>query len=223
MKKILLIEDRSQRQKDFLEKINIDLNDYADILDNKIDDDYLQFIQDIHDNNFDLDNYEVIIAHNSIFIGENSEILSKLKTYCKEKKKPLVLFSGNDDKFYNKSEYEELGISSSQLYSENLKIFLEEFQKENINILILSFGKKWKLNIVLNCFDKINMFIKKNQDENIDDIDIDEFFNETKFQELNSLNIDFYQMEVEDNWVYLCEIIKLKDDIYSKIEEMAEE
>ena len=49
MRKILLIEDRSHRQKDFLRLSNINLNDYTDILDNKIDNKYEEFIKVLQD------------------------------------------------------------------------------------------------------------------------------------------------------------------------------
>lgn len=221
MKKILLIEDRTKRQNDFLSELNIDLTHYESILDNKIDSQYSQFLQEIKDNTFNLNIYEIIIAHESIFIGENRVVLNKLKAYCKVNKKTLVLFSGSNSNSYNNEEYEELGLISSDLYSENLVLFLEEFQKGNKNILILSYGKQWKLNIVLNILEKVFLFIELHKDE--DDIDFDEFQNFSQSYLLNNLEIGFYNLEVDGSWVNLSEIIKLKENILEHIKEMADE
>ena len=117
MRKILLIEDRSHRQKDFLRLSNINLNDYTDILDNKIDNKYEEFIKDIQNDSFDLSIYDVIIAHQSIFINDFKLILGKLKNYCKDNHKKLVLFSGGNETSYIDDEYEELGLSSEDFYN----------------------------------------------------------------------------------------------------------
>jgi hypothetical protein len=221
MKKILLIEDRVKRQKDFIQNLNLNFDNYIDILDNKIDDKYDKFIEDIRNNNFELNNYEVIISHDSIFIDEKRVILQKLKSYCKDNNKTLILFSGNLETYFNNDNgYDEIGLNSKVFYSENLKIFLDEFKNENIAPAILVFGKYWKANILLNVFNKVNIFIDKNKDE--DDILIDEFNNYVEIDLLKSLELDLYQMDIEDDWVYLDEIIKFKDNLYKKIEEIAD-
>jgi len=208
MKKILLIEDRPQRQNDFLKLSNIDLAKYEDFLDNKTDIDI----------DFDLSFYDVIIAHQSIFINERKEILGKIKKYCIENNKPLVLFSGNNEISYTHNEHEELVLNSKDIYSANLILFLEEFQKQSLNIRILAFGNKWKLNILLNVLEEINIFIEKNTDE---DIDYDDFLNKTKVHLIQELDIEFYQMNIEDNWVYLEEIIKFRDSVLESIQNKA--
>ncbi len=221
MRKILLIEDRSHRQKDFLRLSNINLNDYTDILDNKIDNKYEEFIKDIQNDSFDLSIYDVIIAHQSIFINDFKLILGKLKNYCKDNHKKLVLFSGGNETSYINDEYEELGLSSEDFYSQNLKLFLENFKQNKINIRILSFGNKWKLNIILNVLEKISLFIETNNDE---DIDYDEFVNNTKANLLNNLEIKFYQMKIDETWIESkSEILKLKEDLIEHIKVIADE
>ncbi len=221
MRKILLIEDRSHRQKDFLRLSNINLNDYTDILDNKIDNKYEEFIKDIQNNSFDLSIYDVIIAHQSIFINDFKLILGKLKNYCKDNHKKLVLFSGGNETSYINDEYEELGLSSEDFYNQNLKLFLENFKQNKINIRILSFGNKWKLNIILNVLEKISLFIETNNDE---DIDYDEFVNNTKANLLNNLEIKFYQMKIDETWIESkSEILKLKEDLIEHIKVIADE
>ena len=148
MKKILIIEDRTKRQHEFITETKINLNDaiYENILDNKTDDKYLDIFANLKNDTFDFDDYSVIISHKSAFENENSVILSKLETYCKNNNKILVLFSGGiDTNYYLKDdEYEHIELNSKTLYSENIKLFLEDFKDGNLNPLILCYGNRWK-------------------------------------------------------------------------------
>lgn len=220
MKKILLIEDRLKRQRDLLGKLNIDLEEFSEILDNQIIDGDNNLLEDIKNDKFDFTEYSVIIAHESIFADNHNTAMSKIKKYCKIEQKPLVLFSGNNSNSYNNEDCEELGLISTDLYSKNLVLFLEEFRKNDINILILSYGKRWKLNIVLNVLEKVSLFIDTNTDE---DIDYDEFKNFTKSDLLSNLKLNFYEMETEDDEVSRDEIVKFREDIITHIKEMADE
>ena len=220
MRKILLIEDRTHRQNDFLKQVNINLDEYKGILDNKIDDKYEKFIKDMQSDSFDLSVYDVIIAHQSIFINEYKDILGKLKNHCKDNHKALVLFSGGNETSYMNDEYEELGLSSEVFYSQNLNLFLDDFKLKNINIRILTYGNNWKLNIMLNVLEKISFFLNENDDV---DIDYDEFVNDTKANMLNDLGIKFYTMIIENDEVLESEIRNLKNNILSHIKEMADE
>ncbi|WP_121628763.1 hypothetical protein [Poseidonibacter antarcticus] len=220
MKKVLLIEDRPKRQKDFLESANIDLETYSDVLDNKIDSDFTNFMLKIKKDDFDLNIYEVVIAHQSIFINEDRVILGKLQSYCKKNKKSLVLFSGGNETSYSREDYELLHLSSEDFYSKNLILFLEDLRQDSINIRILSFGKQWKLNIILNILENVNIFIDNNADE---DIDYDDFANKTKINLILGLDKKFYEMKIENNWVYLTEILKLRDSIINVVKELADE
>ena len=220
MRKILLIEDRFKRQQDLLDGQGVSLDKYNDILDNKIGDEYLSFNQEIKDDNFNLNSYEVIIAHESIFKEDNRVILNKLRNYCKAKNKPLVLFSGNNEDSYLNEGYEELGLISTKLYSENLVLFLDDFRKENCNILILSYGRHWKTNVMLNVLERISYFISVNSDN---DIDYDDFKNTTKSYLLDSLEVEFYKVIRDGSWIDLSEIIKYKEDIITHIKEMIDD
>ena len=102
-----------------------------------------------------------------------------------------------------------------------LCLFLENFKQNKINIRILSFGNKWKLNIILNVLEKISLFIETNNDE---DIDYDEFVNNTKANLLNNLEIKFYQMKIDETWIESkSEILKLKEDLIEHIKVIADE
>lgn len=222
MRKILLIEDRAYRQNDFLKQIDINLDEYKDILDNKIDDKYIEFIKDIKNNNFDLSIYDVIIAHQSIFINEYKEILGKIKNYCKENNKALVLFSGGNETSYINDEYEELGLSSEVFYSQNLQLFLDDFRLNNINIRILTYGNRWKLNIMINILEQMNYFIDITSKEKVLH-NVFERNNRVFFNNIDTLDINLYQYQKDGNKIYISEIIKLKDDILKHIKEMADE
>lgn len=219
MKKVLLIDDRANRQIDLLKKADIDISFFYEVLDNKIKDEYNLFLKNMEDDSSFLSNYEVIIAHQSIFqCDEKKDLFAKIKNNCKKYGCSLVLFSGGNENSYTNEEYEELTVSSINLYSKNLVLFLNEFRNGNKNVLILSYGKKWKLNIILNILEKITYFIDEHYND--EDIDFDEFKNFTNYELLVNLNVSFYKIKIEDNWTYIQEIIEFRNDILEHIREM---
>ena len=219
MKKVLLIDDRANRQIDLLKKEDIDISFFYEVLDNKIKDEYNLFLKNMEDDSSFLSNYEVIIAHQSIFqCDEKKDLFAKIKNNCKKYGCSLVLFSGGNENSYTNEEYEELTVSSINLYSKNLVLFLNEFRNGNKNVLILSYGKKWKLNIILNILEKITYFIDEHYND--EDIDFDEFKNFTNYELLVNLNVSFYKIKIEDNWTYIQEIIEFRNDILEHIREM---
>jgi hypothetical protein len=147
MKKILLIEDRAKRQERFMDDTGIDLSKYSDILDNETDKNYYELILN---EGINLSQYDIIISHKSI--GGNSKVIDKLKEHCKKTNTPLILFSGGiSANYYNDDDnFIEMEINSKTFYSQNLEIFLKAVKSENENILMLAYGKRWELNILLN-------------------------------------------------------------------------
>jgi hypothetical protein len=214
--KIALIEDRVKRQKDFLERNNINFNSYLDLLDNFIEEKANNLLEDIINDSFDLLEYEIIICHKSVeYDDKNSVIISNLKKYCKSHNKILVLFSGGISvNYYDNSEFEYLELNSKTFYSINLELFLEAVKSKNENILMLCYGENWKLNIVSNILEKTNLFISK-QIEN--DIELINFYSEVDIKKLSNLNFSFYEMNVENGWVYLSEIDKFKNSLKTYI------
>ena len=217
MKKILLIEDVSDRQNEFMSQLNFTLNSYSNILKNCIGDQYTSIAKSLKDDTFNFDDYEIIISHKSAFEDQTNTIIAKLELYCEQTKKPLVLFSGGASDYYNNSKYEHLQLNSKDFYSQHLKLFLDEYKNGNINLLILSYGDKWKLLILLNVLEKINLFLNKTKE---DDIVYDSFKNITEINHLTNIRHSFYVMEIEDGWVYKKEILKLKDSISEYIKEI---
>ena len=217
MKKILLIEDRQQRQNLFINRTEIQLNSYDDILDNFIGEKYDNLYKDIKNNQFCFNDYALIMVHKSAFNVDNQDIHFQIRDYCKNNNTPLVLFSGGATNYYNKEELELMEVNSEDFYSNNLQLFLDNFREtKEIELLMLSYGSNWKLNLILNSLEKINYFIANNQEE---DILYDEFINKTDFHLLEKIDFTYYQPTVEDGWVYLDDIKKIAETIRKYIEE----
>jgi len=222
MKKILLIEDRGKRQELFTKDTNIELNQYSDILDNFTGEEYDEFLSSFIKDDFSLENYAVIIAHKSAFHDKNTQILLKLSEYCKIEKKPLVLFSGGlSANYYKNDEFETLELNSKIFYSQNLELFLEDFKNNNKNILMLCYGIQWKLNIALNILEKLNRFIEKNNEKT--KIYYNKILIEIDFDKLKLIQLKFDDLVVENGWIALSEVVKLRDYIVQSISEFIDE
>lgn len=169
MKKIMLIDDRTERQIKFYEDTGINFDKDSDVLDNFTADFYEELLEEFRNNDFSrLDKYEVIIAHRSAFGDLNGQVISTFKEICKQKNKPksLVFFSGGISSVSIKnSPFEHLLLNSKKFYSNNLKLFLELSKNNKPNLLVLAFGENWKINLLLNSLEKINIFIGKNNSE----------------------------------------------------------
>ena len=211
MKKILLIEDRIQRQKLFLEDTGIDFTMYADILDNYIDYKYEELLEQILHDSFSFDKYDIIVSHKSAFDKNNTLVLSKLKNYCKEQHKILILFSGGiSANYYDNSEFESLELNSKIFYSQNLKLFLDATKHDVENILMLCYGEDWELNVVSNLLEKTNLFIAQS---NENDIAFSDFTKLVDVNKLSHVDYPFYTMDIENGWVYLNEIKKFQSSL----------
>jgi hypothetical protein len=69
-----------------------------------------------------------------------------------------------------------LHINSKEFYSENLKLFIEACEENNtVNLLVLQFGKKWKLSLLLNLRNNIAVALNKQElIAKVKDIEIDD-------------------------------------------------
>ena len=153
MASILLIEDRVERQELFTRETGFNFQTYSDQLDNRT-------CLDINN----IDHYDTVICHRAAFTQSSSNILELLKEHCKKTGTKLVFFSGGiSSTFYSNRAYEFCILNSKGFYSENLKIFLDDV-KENgdSNLRILAYGKKWKINLMLNTLARVNEFINDN-------------------------------------------------------------
>ena len=218
MKKILLIEDRKERQQLFMNATNIDLGRYDDILENAVDEKYDEIFDKLKNDSFDFENYSIIISHKSAFDKDNSVIIEKLKSYCNTHKKPLVFFSGGiDENYYNKSEYELVLINSKTFYSQNIALFLEAYKDENENILILPYGKKWKLNIALNLLEKLSFFLQKN--EKNENVHYNSLVKDVDISLLDTISFKYNLEKSKFNKVEITKITQIKEKLYQYIQE----
>ncbi len=157
--------------------------------------------------------YDTIIIHASIYKSEQREkLFDKLKEL---NKKEIVVFSGNSGSSFIKNT---LVVSAKSLY-QNLEVYLNEDKKD---ILMLQYGQKWKLNILLNILEKINIFIEENTDE---ECDFDEFEDDIDLLELKILMSDESYLKFIENNQFEYEInreqiIHIKENINNKIQEL---
>jgi len=218
--KVILIEDRNERQKLFIEKFNFDLEKYNDILFNAVNDKYQEVYENIKMNNFDfLKKFDVIISHKSAFEDDNSKIIFRLEQFAKTYNKKLVFFSGNIDttSYYKKDEFEYLEINSTILYSNNLKIFLDFLKEDKLYILSLAYGKKWKLNIFIEFVDKISKYI---QDLDEDFIPFEFFEDDLELYKLKELG---FEIKFENEEISKKDIIEIKNNLVDYIEKLVDE
>ncbi len=218
MKKILLIEDVTERQKEFMYGNFFTLDDYSDILENAINDKYKEIASNLRNNRIAFEDYSMIMVHKSAFENEAGITINKIEQYCEQNKTPLVLFSGSLGNYYNNAKYDYLELNSKDFYSQNLKLFLDEYAKGRGNILMLSYGSNWILNTLLNILEKTNIFLRKNKDS---DIVYSEFENFTKINKLTNIDNPFYEIAVEDGWTSLKEIKKKRDSILKYIQKIS--
>jgi len=215
MKKIILIEDRYKRQELFVKELNFEFEKYHQIVDNFVLNDFVHLANELlHDSSSLLD-YDIIICHKSVQLEDDKDsngiITSRLIEFCKQYQKILIFFSGGiSTNFYNKSEFELLELNSKTFYSKNLLLFLDAVKDNNEDIIMLCYGEHWKENVVANVLEKTNIFIQKSTEE---DIEYTEFANFVDIEKCTKVDYDFYQMQIENGWVYLNEIIKFLNSL----------
>lgn len=215
-KVVLLIDDRTNRQVDFTRDTSIDLKQYEDIIDNVTGDDYHKLVERFSKQDINL-NYAVIIVHRSAFGESQINILDKLKEYCEKTKTKLVFFSGGiSSTFYLNNTFEFLLVNSKILYSENLKLFLDDCRKDEINILEIGYGTKWKLNILLNTLEKINKFIGNNASEEM--VHFDDFRDDTEIWIIDGL-ISYRKPELRNGGVKMSDLKNLSFEISNQIKQ----
>jgi len=213
--KILLIDDKTLRQQGFMQNIGIDLSDpkYNDILDNAVDQRYLEIYEQLKKDTLNYDDYSIIVAHKSAF-DNNDAIITKLKN----ESKVLILFSGGiDANYYVKNDKNEiLELNSKIFYSHNLKKFLENFKNNKItNILSLSYGDKWKLNIALNIVEEINYLLNETND-NV--IDCDDLIDSLAKEILDEVDMELY-IKINNDDTNRVDLICARKKILSYVDE----
>ena len=217
--KILIIEDRTIRQENFTAHSNVDLNSY-DFLDNATGSKYQEVYEQLLKDDTVLQPYSIIITHRSAFGKDGGVILSRIVEHCKKNEKKMVLFSGGiSAKTYSLNPCETLIINSKDLYSDDLKLFFENIETEGVaNLLLLAYGKDWKINLMLNSLEKLNLFLQSIDSD--EEIYFDEVIDETGINLLNELPFIPNENDIDTIGIDELESIKrkLKNEILVRLE-----
>ena len=214
MKKILLIDDRKERQTKFTNETAIELVSYESILDNITGDEYYKYIEILSQDSFVLE-HEIIIVHRSAFGETDINVLDRLKNYCQEEKKKLIFFSGGiSSTFYLEKPFEFLLVNSRIFYSNNFKIFLDDVLKDDVNILKIGYGNKWKLNVLLNTLEKINLFIGHNSHKEM--IRYSTFKDNTQISLIDE-HVSYIEPELKNGGAKMLDLVRLSSDITQQI------
>ncbi len=226
MRKIIFFENKVARKDNY----SIDFAKYekletvfGDEKCNKVLDDFLE------DNSM-FDQYDTILIHATIYYeNKRPELFRTLKEYCKNKIS-LVMFSGGGD--IGSLNNNILEVTAKSFY-ENIEIFLEKYQNDASNLLMLAYGENWDLNMLLNILEKLNILIEDNNDEKDDFVDFVEFdsiddfkvnFDFTKIKKV--LNIDEYKsifndVDIYDYEINISQIKTIRDNLENLIQDKA--
>lgn len=184
--KFALIEDRISRLELY---VDFDLKNYNNVtvITGSVFDCFMTALKSKH---FDvLDKFDCIASHRSAL---SNELRDLIKEFCKAKRKPLIFFSGGiTSSVFKDSDFPFLHINSKDFYSSHLKMFLDDCEKSNrINLLLLQFGHRWKLSLLLNLRNHIAVALNKLEIKNmIQDVKIDdtEIIKRVRDLQINSL------------------------------------
>ncbi|GGA95696.1 hypothetical protein [Mucilaginibacter rubeus] len=181
--RIALIEDRTDRMQRFFTGNISDLHELTLI--SGVD---FQKIDSLFsEGKFEsLTDYQCILAHRSAFDRKQIELLTD---YCSSISKPLVFFSGGiTASVYNDTAFKYLQINSKDFYS-NLTLFIEDVRNTgSINLLLLQFGTRWRLTLLLRLRNDINYLKQRHSIRVIWDLKIN---NQIKQQLITSFKLEW--------------------------------
>ncbi len=184
--KIAIIEDRLGRVEQFLE-FDLQNCEQVTIVSGK---EFDELILALDSKNTEiLNQFDCIASHRSALTNQIRDVL---KEYCKKNNRPLIFFSGGiTSSVFKDVEFPFLHINSKDFYSTNLELFLNNCQENNsINLLMLQFGDRWKLSLLLNLRNRIavdqNKQILKDSNPSIE-FDVSEFIRRVRDLQIHSL------------------------------------
>jgi hypothetical protein len=157
MDKILLIEDRVNRQKKYLGEKLSDLNKYQNLVNICGGMEFDKVYNDFLCSRFEIINdFSCLLIHRSAFpVNTRNELIQ----FVKQRNLKVVFFSGgiSDIELSQIGKSELLLIDVSKFYSKNLLVFLENNAN---NILELAFGKDWQISILADTLEKLILYCK---------------------------------------------------------------
>ena len=217
--RVILIEDRIVRKELFLSRSEIDFTKY-DFFREVTPKEFTQLKSDLKTSDLSFfKDCDVILTHKSAFTLNEQDVLSALG-------KSVVYFSGGiSQSFYLEFPSPTLHINSSEFYSSNLVHFLERIATTGeIEMLILQFGDKWKLNLLLNLRDKLKQLFYRNEGKDLYPEDFDLVFNNkiVSIVESEKLKRDMLQLQKQGlssgDDVLLCDVFsEINNEVMSQI------
>lgn len=204
--RVILIEDRTVRKELFLSRSEIGFTDY-DFFSEVSPKEFTQLKSDLKKGDLSFfKDCDVILTHKSAFTLNEQDALSALG-------KSVVYFSGGiSQSFYLEFPSPTLHINSSDFYSSNLVHFLERIAKtDEIEMLILQFGDKWKLNLLLNLRDKLKQLIYRNEGKDLYPEDFDLVFNDKVLSIIESEQLKSDMLKLQNQGLSSGDIILLSD------------
>lgn len=151
MSRAILIEDRPERQRIFLERKKVNLDEFNCLRNLNGGNDPARFKKSFLDEGQmekELTRFDVIMTHRSAW---GSEIRMSLREFCQAEKKALVYFSGgiSSTTFYQKDKFQFLTMNSGDFYGSHLSLFLASLTNDSpVNLRILAFGDNWKFELL---------------------------------------------------------------------------
>jgi hypothetical protein len=209
--RVILIEDRTVRKELFLSRSEIDFTKY-NFFKEVTPEEYTQLKSDLKTGDLSFfRGCDVILTHKSAFTLNEQDALSALG-------KSVVYFSGGiSQSFYLEFPSPTLHINSSDFYSSNLLYFLEKIATTGeIEMLILQFGDKWKLNLLLNLRDKLKQMIYRNEGKDLYPEDFDLVFNNKVLSIIESEQLKSDMVQLQKQGLSSGEIVLLSD-VFSEI------
>lgn len=157
MDKILLIEDRVNRQKKYLGEKLSDLKIYQSLKNICGGQEFDNVYNDFLSSKFDVVNdFSCLLIHRSAFpVNTRNELIQ----FVKQRNLKVVFFSGgiSDIELSQIGKSELLLIDVSIFYSKNLFVFLDNNAN---NLLELAFGKDWQISILADTIEKLILYCK---------------------------------------------------------------
>jgi hypothetical protein len=149
--KILFLEDRPSRQKQFLPNKEKDVEKIKSMSEIFMPEavECKKIISQINNESYQFEDskLQLIIVHKSAL---DTRGLTYLNIICREKTVKLVCFSGGTSQLiYNNDDFEFLNLNSSDFYTERLIPFLEKVVAGEENNLLEITNVKWKLSYML--------------------------------------------------------------------------
>ncbi len=170
MKRIILFENRPERQKVYLPGGDDDIRALKEF-------DCLQIYTPEHDkliasNNLDfLKDFDLLIFHRSYLIEfKAGSMLNAIIIFCKQYNKDVIFFSGGvNSSFYsqeNHFSYQSLTINAKEFYANFLNfIFGYSKTEEETCLLKLKYGENWEIMYMLQLRDLLTMEFQDSNNE----------------------------------------------------------